>query len=558
MLAAQAVPSESQAALLKRLEILRRADLILQRASDRTLLLRQFLDLLMESALAASGTLYLVDEERAELVFAVVQGPEEVESSLQNHRMPIGQGIVGKSVQWNERIWVPDVANSRDWAAELSERSGYRPQNVLCLPLRAQERVVGVIQLFDHPAASPYTQAELDFLSMLANDLALKMENANLLDASRRLVARMRALLDVGVELSATLDRDRLLRLILNQVCTLLSAEAASIFEVDEATGELVLSTSTMPPGGQLPALRVPPGEGIAGWAAQHGETVLVPDVSRDTRFYAQTGEAVGFVTRSILCTPLAVQEQLPGQEVFRRRVIGVAQALNKRHDQPFTREDIEIFEGLARQAAMAIERTRLYRDVNDMFVDMIKALTEAIEAKDPYTRGHTGRVTDVSVIIAREMGLPQDEVFKISLSALLHDIGKIGMPDAILLKPARVTDAELQVIREHPERGERILRPLRHLHEIIAGVVEHHERYDGTGYPRQLAGEAISLAGRIIAVADTFDAMTSDRPYRQGLPAEIVLAEIRHQAGRQFDPQPVSAFLRAWDKGLIVLPNRP
>jgi HD-GYP domain-containing protein (c-di-GMP phosphodiesterase class II) len=393
---------------------------------------------------------------------------------------------------------------------------------------------------------------------VLANDLALKMENANLLDASRHMVARMRALLDVGVELGATLDRDRLLRLILDQVCALLTAEGASIFEVDEATGDLVLCSTTLAPAGAVPDIRVPPGEGIAGWAAAHGETVLVPDVAGDPRYYARAGAEVGFVTRSILCTPLIVQEQVPGQETLRRRVVGVAQALNKHKDEPFTRADIEVFEGLARQAAMAIERTRLYRDVNEMFVDMIKALTEAIEAKDPYTRGHTGRVTDVSVVVAREMGLPQDEVFKISLSALLHDIGKIGMPDAILRKPSRVTDDEFRVIREHPARGERILRPLRHLREIIAGVVEHHERYDGTGYPRKLKGEEISLTGRILAVADTFDAMTSDRPYRQGLPAGIALVEIREQAGRQFDPQVVTAFLAAWDKGRIAPPNRP
>lgn len=547
---------EEHAALCRRLAILHRADLILQRTEDHELLEQQFLELMLESAGAASGTLYRVDEERQELVFAVVQGPRQVSAALQGQRMPMGQGIVGKCVLKGERIWVPAVERSRDWARELSERTGYLPQNVLCLPLKAQERVIGVVQLFDHPVDSPYTQAELDFLSVLVNDLALKMENAALLDASRRMVARMRALLDVGLELGRTLDRDRLLHLIMNRVCDLLQAEAASVFELDEEAGELVLCATSLAPTGQWPQIRVPHGEGIAGWVAAHGETVLVPDVSKDSRFYARAGQEVGFVTRSILCTPLAVQEQIPGQETFRRRVIGVAQALNKRGDAPFTRDDIEIFEGLARQAAMAMERTRLYREINDMFVDMVRALAEAIEAKDPYTRGHTGRVTDISVAIAREMGLPQEEVFKISLSALLHDIGKIGMPDAILRKPSRVTDEELQVIHEHPERGERILKPLRHLREIIAGVAEHHERYDGQGYPRRLAGEEISLAGRVIAVADTFDAMTSNRPYRQGMPVDLVLAEIRQQADRQFDPRVVEAFLRAWDKGLIAPPN--
>jgi HD-GYP domain-containing protein (c-di-GMP phosphodiesterase class II)/putative methionine-R-sulfoxide reductase with GAF domain len=552
------VAAEERAALLQRLELLHRADLILQSATDRGLLFRPFLDLMMEAAQAASGTLYLVDEARGELVFAVVHGPAEVCTALQGRRMPIGQGIVGKSVERGEFIWVPVVEHSRDWARDLSARSGYKPQNVLCLPLKAQDRVIGVVQLFDHPPECPYTQPELDFLSVLANDLALKMENAALLGASRDMVARMRALLDVGVELGATLDRKHLLSMIMNQVCDLLTAEAASVFEMDETTGDLVLCATSLPSQQErLPDIRVPPGEGIAGWVAEHCETVLVPDVSQDPRYYARGGEGTGFVTRSILCTPLMVQEQVRGQDILHRRVIGVAQALNKQKDEPFTPGDIEVFEGLARQAAIAMERTRLYRDVNDMFVDMIKALTEAIEAKDPYTRGHTSRVTDASVVIAREMGLPQEEVFKISLSGLLHDIGKIGMPDAILRKPARVTDDELRVIRQHPERGERILRPLRHLREIIAGVVEHHERYDGRGYPHGLKGEAISLAGRVIAVADTFDAMTSDRPYRRGMPVETVLAEIRQQAGRQFDPQMVAAFLQAWDKGLISPPNQ-
>jgi HD-GYP domain-containing protein (c-di-GMP phosphodiesterase class II) len=547
---------EERAALLRRLEVLHRADLILQRTADRDLMLQQFLDLMMESAQASSGTLYLVDQEREELVFAVVRGPAGVSSALQGWRMPIGQGIVGKSVQRGALIWVPVVEYSRDWAQELSERSGYRPQNVLCLPLKVKDRVIGVVQLFDHPSEHPYEQAELDFLSVLVNDLALKMDNANLLDASRRLVARMRALLEVGVELGATLERDRLLNLIMERVCELLSAEAASVFELDEETGDMVLCATTMTVAGELPDIRVPPGEGIAGWVAQHGETILVPDVDQDPRYYAQASRTTGYVTRSILCTPLVVQEQVPGQVSFHRRVIGVAQALNKQKDEPFTSDDIEVFEGLARQAAIAMERTRLYRDINGMFVDIIKALTETIEAKDPYTKGHTGRVTDVSVVIAREMGLSPDEVFKISLSALLHDIGKIGMPDAILRKPSQVTEAELRVIREHPERGERILRPLRHLRDIIAGVADHHEQYDGSGYPHGLKGDGISLAGRVIAVADTFDAMTSDRPYRQGMPAGVVVEEVRQQAGRQFDPRVVAAFLWAWEKGLIPWPT--
>ncbi len=552
------VSQEDVAALRRRLEILHRADLILSRAEDGRFLQREFLALMMEAAQVRSGTLYLLDAERNELVFAVVRGPAGVAQALEGRRMPADWGIAGRCAQQGRPIWVPAVEQSRDWARDLAERSGYCPKNVLCLPLKAQERVIGVVQLFDRPADHPFNPADLDFLSILVNDLALKLENARLLGTSREMVERLRALLDVGVELGSALDRERLLVLILERVCQLLQTEAASIFELDEASGDLVLCATTRPAPVEAGEIRVPLGQGIAGWVAREGRTEVVPDVNRDPRFYALVGEKTGFVTRSILCTPLGIQEQVPGQEgVFRRRVIGVAQALNKRGGD-FTRSDIEIFEGLARQAAIAMERVRLYREINELFSSAIVALAEAMEAKDPYTRGHTRRVTDFSVAIAEELGLSPEKVLQVRTAAMLHDIGKIGMPDAILQKPGRVDEIERKVIQRHPQEGERILRPLQHLHEIIPGVAEHHERYDGTGYPRRLRGEEISLYGRIIAVADVFDALTSERCYRGALPVDVALEEMRTQAGRAFDPRVLEAFLRAWEKGRIVLPERP
>ncbi len=548
---------EDVATLRQRLEVLHRADLILSQVEDGRLLQREFLALMMEAAQVESGTLYLLDAERNELVFAVVQGPAGVAQALEGRRMPANWGIAGRCAQQGRPIWVPAIERSRDWARDLAERSGYRPENVLCLPLKARERVIGVVQLFDRPADRPFSPADLDFLGILVNDLALKLENAHLLSTSREMVERLRALLDVGLELGTTLNREHLLGLILERVCQLLQTEAASIFELDEASGELVLCATTQPVPEEVGEIRVPLGQGIAGWVAREGRTEVVPDVRQDPRFYARVGERSGFVTRSILCTPLVIQEQVPGrEEVFRRRVIGVAQALNKREGD-FTRSDIEIFEGLARQAAIAMERVRLYREINDLFANVVMALAEAMEAKDPYTQGHTRRVTDLSVAIAEELGLPPEEVLKVRTAAMLHDIGKIGMPDAILQKPGRLDEAEREVIRRHPQEGERILRPLQHLHEIIPGVAEHHERYDGTGYPQGLRGEEISLCGRIIAVADVFDALTSERCYRRALPVEVVLEEMRAEAGRAFDPRVLEAFLRAWEKGRIALTER-
>ncbi|MBN1485101.1 MAG: GAF domain-containing protein [Chloroflexia bacterium] len=542
-----------QAALLRRLDVLQQADLILHHTEDLDLLLRRFLELLLETTQTESGTLYLVDEQEEQLVFAVVIGPTGVDEALQGHRMPIGRGIVGHAAQKGEPIWLSQIEHSRHWARDLAKRSGYRPRNVLCLPLKAQGQVIAVVQLFDRPAEQPLDENELEFLVGLVNDLALKVENARLLDETREMVARQRALLDVSLELGTTLDRDRLLQLILERIIELLRAEDASIFELDEQKKELVLLKATRIAPDLLGTIRVPVGTGIAGWVAEHGETVLVPDVTQDERFYAKVDQETSFVTRSILCTPLVVQEQVPGQEgLSRRRLVGVAQVLNKKGGGRLSRVDQEIFEGLAGQAAIAMERTRLYQQINELFTSAIAALAEAMEAKDPYTRGHTRRVTAMSVAIAKELGLSAEEVLRIRLAGLLHDIGKIGMPDAILKKAGRVNEEEMAIIRRHPLEGARILQPLHHLQDIVCGVAEHHERYDGSGYPSGLQGEEISLAGRIIAVADTFDAMTSTRPYRQALPAEVARKELCDQAGRQFDPQVVQAFCSAWDKGRI------
>ncbi len=541
--------------LQRRLALIHRADLIMRETPDLSQMYRRFLELMLEAAEASAGTLYLVDEETGELVFEVVLGPAGVEQSLQGHRMPIGQGIVGHAARRGEPIWIPEIEHSRHWARDLAERSGYHPHNVLCLPLKVQERVIGVVQLFDHPAERPYAQADIDFLGVMVNDLALKVENAHLLNTSRQMVERLRALLEVSLELGATFDRDQLLHLILARMRQLVRAEAATIFELDETSGELVVSAATSIPAEKLGQIRVPPGRGIAGWVARHGETVLVTDVRNDPRFYPQVEEQTDLVTRSILCSPLVVQEQVPGEErVFRRRIVGVVQVLNKKEPGSFTSTDLEILEGLAGQAAVAIERNRLYRQISDMFTSAVMTLTEAMEAKDPYTEGHTRRVTTTSVAIARELGLGEAEVARIRTAALLHDIGKIGMPDAILNKMGRVTEEEMEIIRRHPLDGERILRPLHHLREAIRGIAEHHERYDGTGYPQGLRGEEISLDGRIIAVADTFDAITSTRSYRRAMSPERAIAELQKNAGRQFDPQVVEAFLRAWEKGQVIL----
>ena len=202
------------------------------------------------------------------------------------------------------------------------------------------------------------------------------------------------------------------------------------------------------------------------------------------------------------------------------------------------------LVETAASHLAVFLDNARLYRDLDGMFMGALNALVSAIDAKDPYTRGHSQRVALLSRQLAEAAGLPAHEVKQAHIAGLVHDVGKIGVPEAILRKQGRLDDDEFAQIKEHPETGYRILRDIPQFAPVLGGVRHHHERYDGRGYPHGIAGEDIPMLARIIAIADTFDAMSSTRTYRSARPRAQVLAEISRSAGGQLDPALVARFL--------------
>ena len=181
--------------------------------------------------------------------------------------------------------------------------------------------------------------------------------------------------------------------------------------------------------------------------------------------------------------------------------------------------------------------KTLILKDLRELFYKTIKLIAAALDAKDPYTHGHSMRVTMYSMILAKKLNLDDTMLEEIETAGLLHDIGKIGIPQRILCKPGKLTDEEFEVMKSHPEQGEKMLKDIKKLTLISNWLRTHHEKWDGTGYPNGLKGEEIPLSGRIIALADTYDAMTSDRPYRKALSHEIAIEEIKRCAGTQFDP---------------------
>ncbi len=236
---------------------------------------------------------------------------------------------------------------------------------------------------------------------------------------------------------------------------------------------------------------------------------------------------------------------------VLRGAHVGVLAAGGKSGPDPMVSSyDTQLFEACAGFLSTFIENVALYSDQKQMFLGTLQALTAAIDAKDRYTCGHSERVSIISWQLAEAAGLGAPQAERIRIAGLVHDVGKIGVPEAVLIKPGKLTDEEFAAIKRHPEIGHRILLPVPQLADVLPGVMHHHERWDGRGYPHKLAGEAIPFQARIIAVADTFDAMSSDRSYRKRLSREQVLAEIARVGGTQLDPR-LATLMVEMDLGL-------
>jgi HD-GYP domain-containing protein (c-di-GMP phosphodiesterase class II) len=269
---------------------------------------------------------------------------------------------------------------------------------------------------------------------------------------------------------------------------------------------------------------------------------MIIDDVQNDKRFFREIDQVTGYETRSMIIAPVASKE----------RIWGVLQAVNKKEGN-FTDDDLEMLETLANQVGTAIEKATLHQELKETFLGIIMALAEALEKRDAYTGGHTRRVCSYSLAIGRQLRLPQEQLDELRLSAILHDIGKIGVSDKVLQKNGKLEPDEFAEMKLHPGVGAEILEHVKSLRKMLGGVRHHHERFCGGGYPDGIDGGEIPLSARIIAVADTFDAMTSNRPYRNALSHQTALDELRAFRGIQFDPEVVEAFLAAYLEGEIA-----
>jgi HD-GYP domain-containing protein (c-di-GMP phosphodiesterase class II) len=308
---------------------------------------------------------------------------------------------------------------------------------------------------------------------------------------------------------------------------------------LDEPTNMLTIEAAVGLPAEVVATTRLRPGEGIAGWVASMKEPlILLPGIvpHGPLRRVMFRGELT-----AALCVPL----------LRKGKVIGVLNIGKKSPLASFSQGDIELVSVLCRQAAILIDNVRLFSEVTAKMTqlerahfDTIKALAGALESKDFYTRHHSDRTVAHADLIGRQMGLSDTERLHTRYAAILHDIGKIGIPERILNKPAKLTDEEYTIMKQHPCIGATIISHIDFLKPVVPLILHDHERWDGRGYPEGLQGDAIPLGSRIIAVVDAYDAMAVDRVYRKAPGHAYAMQELRRCAGTQFDPAVVDAFL--------------
>jgi len=406
------------------------------------------------------------------------------------------------------------------------------------LPIAASGSVLGVLAL-SLPETAPFDETDREALAVFADELAVGLQNGRLYAQALDRLQKLEALRTIDRAISSSVNIEFVLSVILEQARSRLSADAADILLLDKAERVLVLGAREGFDTEALAHTRLSLGEGLAGKIAAERRVIVLHSLADEPEAFAASPSFAeeGFVAYA--GAPLVAKGELLGVlELYRR---------SKFEAPPSWRS---FFEAIAGQAAIALENATLFSGLNranaelrDAYESTIEGWAEALELRDRETEGHSRRVTEASLELAKALGLRGDALVSIRHGALLHDIGKMGIPDSILLKPGKLTEEEFETMKRHTTIGGDLLARLSFLGDAIDIPYGHHEKWDGTGYPRGLKGEDIPYAARLFSIVDVWDALCSDRPYRSAWPEEKTLEYLESLAGKQFDPSMVAVF---------------
>jgi diguanylate cyclase (GGDEF)-like protein len=442
-------------------------------------------------------------------------------------RTKIGQGITGHAVEVGKSILVGNALESE--IAVTIPGTHAIEESLLAVPLHYGSRVIGVI-VISKLGVDQFDEDDVRLLEVLAGHASVALENARLYEAQRREAEHLKELLDFTRELASAEGLPEVLRRIVELSAPILGSPRTSVWLQDVQTGELAAATAFgHDEVGHERITRTRLSSKSAHSLLERSEPfVLERDESRNGDGAAELADG-----GRVAVAPV----KLDGGRLC-CLVVGIAD------DALFDDARMQLLAGLADQAKLAITNAGSFESLETTFVSTVEALANALEANDEYTSSHTRWITDMALKVGSQLGFDPKALKRLELGALFHDIGKIGIPASILLKPGPLTPEERQVMEMHPELGEKILAPIERLAEVRSIVRSCHERYDGRGYPDAKSGDEIPLEARIILVCDAFHAMTTDRPYRKRLSIDEACRRLREGAGTQFDPDVVDVFL--------------
>ncbi len=346
------------------------------------------------------------------------------------------------------------------------------------------------------------------------------------------LIMMLASIHEFGVTATGLLSKEEVAQTVVDTACSILHSNLASLMLINSDNELYIISAKGLSEKIRKET-KMKIGEGIAGRVVSTGKYIFVENIETDVRFLRPNDEE-RYTSKSFISVPLKVKS----------KVIGVLNINSPKNKKQFTDRDLKLITILADQAAMRLDNIELFNNLQSFYFEMVQTLARAIDAKDAYTYDHADRARKYAKAIAVKMNLPYTIVRNIEYAALMHDIGKIGIADNILLKKEKLTEQEMKMLRTHPVIGNKILSPVKFLSPVAPMVLYHQEWYDGSGYPEGLAKEEIPLGARIVAVIDAYDAMTSDRPYRKAMPIKTAVKELKEGAGKQFDPKIVDIFI--------------
>jgi putative nucleotidyltransferase with HDIG domain len=494
---------------------------------------------------ATGGGMYLHNPSSGELEVVVATHP----SIRVGTRLEIGEGIAGRVAQSRQPLRIDDYAA---WEGRSPKFDQASVRAVLEVPILFGGELIGVLVAEEiGDSERKFTEADERLLSLFAAQAAGVIRSARLREETEQRLQNLQALREVDRVVTSSFDLRPILNAVVSHTVSQLGVDAADVLLLNSPvqTLEYAAGAGFHTRGIERSNTRL--GQGHAGNAAFSRRTVHIPNLPETGSTFRRATLLAGENFMEYFGVPL----------ISKGEVKGVLEIFHRSQLRP-NREWLELLETMAGQAAIAIDNSQLFEKIQHSNLELalaydatIEGWSRAMDLRDQETEGHTQRVTEKTVLLARSLGLPDEDILHIRRGALLHDIGKIGVPDNILLKDGPLTEKEWDIMRKHPQYAYEMLHPINYLRPSMEIPHLHHEKWDGTGYPLGLKGEQIPLAARIFAIVDVYDALTSDRPYRKAWSEEKALNYIREQSGRHFDPELVEKFIQLLQMGRLDLP---